>query len=108
MGCWIEKVQLFLTTIPQYSGNEKAIEQLNSMLIRAQYNTICGTHSEFVPINVKSIIEGYILYYHHNKDQFIICNGELILPKIIYSDNNTLGELLNTYFYDGKICTYFK
>ena len=103
MGCWIEKVKLFLSTIPQYSGNEKAIEQLNSMLIRAQYNTICGAHSEFVPINVK-----YIIDYHHNKDKFIICKGELILPKIIYSDNNTLGELLNTYFYDGKICKYFK
>jgi hypothetical protein len=36
-----------------------------------------------------------------------ICKGKLTLPNLIYSDNNMIGNLLNKYFYDGKIGKYF-
>jgi hypothetical protein len=92
----------------QYNDNENAIEQLNSMLIRAKYDTICGAYSEFVPIDIKYIIDKETLYSNFNKTNATVCNGKFILPTLTYSDNNTLGDLLNCYFYDGKIKTYFK
>jgi hypothetical protein len=91
----------------QYNDNEHTIEQLNSMLIRAKYDTICGTHSEFIPINMKYIVDEYTLQYHFNKNNITICNGKFNLPTIIYSDNNALGDILNCKFYDGGITNFF-
>ena len=92
----------------QYNSNENTIDLLNSMLIRAKYDTICGEHSEFYPIDIKYIVDEYVLQYHFNKENIIIFKGRLVLPSIIYSDNNMLGEMLNTHFYDGKIKNFFK
>ena len=91
----------------QYNDNMNELEQLNSMLIRAKYDTIYGAHSEFIPINMKYIVDEYTLQYHFNKENITICRGKLNLPSIVYSDNNTLGELLNYKFYNGGIKNYF-
>lgn len=91
----------------QYNDNENELEQLNNILIRAKYDTICGTHSEFIPMNMNYIINEDILYNNFNMSNLTICTGKLTLPHIIYSDNNMIGNLLNKYFYDGKIGKYF-
>jgi len=108
LGCSIEKVLLFLSTIPQYNDNIKELEKLNDMLVRAKYDIICGAHSEFLPIDMTYIIDQYTLYDHFNTTNATVCTGKFILPTIVYSDNNMLGDLLNCHFYDGKIKTYFK
>jgi hypothetical protein len=80
------------------------LEQLNSMLIRAKYDTICGAYSEFLPMDMTYIIAEDTIPHHSNST---ICKGKLILPKIVYSDNNTLGDILNCKFYNGAIKNYF-
>jgi hypothetical protein len=91
----------------QCNDNMNELEQLNSMLIRAKYDAICGAHSEFIPMNMKYIIDEYTLQYHFNKENITICNGKFNLPSIIYSDNNTLGDILNCKFYNGGITKFF-
>ena len=41
----------------QCNDNMSELEKINNMLIYAKYDTICGAHSEFLPIDMTYIID---------------------------------------------------
>ena len=83
----------------QYNDNELELEKLNNMIKIATYNSICGAYSEFKPIDFNYII--------NEEDITTKLDGKFTMPIIKYDDNDTIGDLLNCYFYNGGIKKYF-